>query len=110
MPALSIQAHFLSRDLSMRNLKHPVFMYIKAVLFLAIIIVSTLLILVECPSWKVAGLLMLVIWASARLYYFMFYVIEKYINDAYTFSGIWSFVKYMVSAPKKNPQKLIKKD
>jgi hypothetical protein len=58
----------------------------------------------ECPDWKVAGLLALVIWASARLYYFMFYVIEKYVDETYTFSGIWSFVKYVVSTSKKDSQ------
>ena len=36
-------------------------------------------------------------WASARLYYFMFYVIEKYVDGEYKFSGVFSFLKYVLS-------------
>ena len=86
----------------MSDLKNPQIMYLKGWLFLGIVIISTILILVECPSWKVGGLLVLVMWASARLYYFMFYVIEKYVDDTYKFSGIWSFLKYVLSKGKQN--------
>jgi hypothetical protein len=30
------------------------------------------------------------------LYYFMFYVIEKYVDPKYKFAGIYSFLKYIV--------------
>ena len=86
----------------MSDLKNPQIIYLKGWLFLGIVIISTILILVECPSWKVGGLLVLIMWASARLYYFMFYVIEKYVDDSYKFSGIWSFLKYVFSKGKQN--------
>jgi hypothetical protein len=41
-------------------------------------------------------LLFLVVWASARLYYFMFYVIERYIDPSYRFTGIGSALRYML--------------
>jgi hypothetical protein len=85
----------------MSDLKNPQIIYLKGWLFLGIVIISTILILVECPSWKVGGLLVLIMWASARLYYFMFYVIEKYVDDSYKFSGIWSFLKYVFSKAKR---------
>ena len=43
----------------MSDLKNSQIMYLKGWLFLGIVIISTILILVECPSWKVGGLLVL---------------------------------------------------
>jgi len=66
-----------------------------------IIIASITIALLEFPSWRLALLFALVIWASARLYYFMFYVIEKYIDPQYKFAGVGSFIMYMISSRKK---------
>ncbi|MFC1851983.1 hypothetical protein ACFL27_17460 [candidate division CSSED10-310 bacterium] len=86
----------------MGDLTNLKFIYLKAVLLLFILIFSVTLILIECPSWKVSVLLILALWASARIYYFMFYVIEKYVDNTYKFSGIWSFLKYVVSQKKQS--------
>ena len=53
--------------------------------------------LVKTKSWIIGFLLLLVIWSSARFYYFMFYVIEKYVNSNYKFGGILHFLKYLIS-------------
>ena len=71
-------------------------MYLKAGLFLVIGVVSGGLILLEDPSWRVAGLLVLVVWAFARAYYFAFYVIEHYVDPGYRFAGLGSFVGYLL--------------
>ena len=44
-----------------------------------------------------AVLLLLVIWSFSRAYYFAFYVIEKYIDPSYRFSGLLSAAKFIVS-------------
>ncbi len=41
------------------------------------------------------------IWAFARAYYFAFYVLEKYIDPSYRFSGLLSLLHYL--AQKKKP-------
>ena len=79
----------------MADLQNPRWMYLKAVLFLLIIAASAFLILLEHPDWRIAILLALLIWSSARLYYFMFYVIEKYADPEYKFAGVWDFVRYL---------------
>ena len=84
----------------MGDLKKPGLMYLKAGLFVAIAVASSVLILIECPRWHIAVLLALVIWSAARVYYFMFYVIEKYIDPSYKFSGITSFVRYLLARRK----------
>jgi hypothetical protein len=44
--------------------------------------------------------LALMIWAFARAYYFAFYVVEKYIDDSYRFSGLTSFVRHLLACKK----------
>ncbi|MCH2181989.1 MAG: hypothetical protein MK108_08290 [Mariniblastus sp.] len=81
----------------MTDLKNPKWIYGKGFLFLVILIVASGLILYEAGSWKIGLLLALAIWAAARLYYFMFYVIEHYVDQDYKFAGISSFLQYLVT-------------
>jgi hypothetical protein len=74
----------------------PFWIKTKALLFLVIGTVSAILIILKDPDWKTIVLLALVIWSFCRLYYFSFYVIEKYVDPGYKFSGLISFVKYLV--------------
>ena len=78
------------------DLVNPRWMYVKAALLLVILLSCCALLLLEVPSWRAALLLALVVWASARLYYFMFYVIERYIDRSYRFSGIGSALRYVL--------------
>ncbi|RYG49562.1 hypothetical protein EON79_00890 [bacterium] len=47
------------------------------------------------PSWEVAGLSLIAIWAFCRWYYFAFYVIEKYVDPSFRFAGLGSFLIYV---------------
>jgi hypothetical protein len=77
------------------DLKNPAWMYLKAALFLGIGLLCAAGILVQNPSIVTAVLLALAIWAFCRLYYFMFYVIERYVDPGYRFAGLGSFVAYL---------------
>lgn len=79
-----------------RDLVDPKWMYLKAVLFLIILLSCCSLLLLDSRTWRTALLLVLVIWSSARLYYFMFYVIERYIDPNFRFSGIGAALPYIV--------------
>jgi len=83
-------------DLIMKDLTSSAWIKIKGILFLLIGIVSAVLIMLDSPTWKTALLLALVVWSFCRFYYFAFYVIEKYVDPSYKFSGLFSFVKYLV--------------
>ena len=50
-------------------------------------VTSTILLLLDHPTLKTAALLCLTIWSFCRLYYFAFYVIERYVDSSYRFSG-----------------------
>ena len=81
----------------MKNLTNPAWIKFKGFLFLLLGILSSLLLIFEQPSLKVALLLLLAVWCFCRFYYFAFYVIEHYVDPGYRFSGLWSFLIYLLS-------------
>jgi hypothetical protein len=52
--------------------------------------------MLEMPTVKVGLLLALAVWAFCRFYYFTFYVIERYVDPTFRFSGFGSFVCYLL--------------
>lgn len=80
----------------MRDLTNPFWIKCKGLLFLLLGAMAATLVLVENPTLKTAGLLALSIWCFCRFYYFAFYVIEKYVDPGYRFSGLFSLVRYLV--------------
>lgn len=80
----------------MRDLEDPKWMYVKAALLLVIVVIASALLLAESPHWRTASLLLLVIWGSARVYYFAFYVIERYIDPSFRFAGLLSAIRYLI--------------
>jgi hypothetical protein len=80
----------------MRDLKTPATIWMKAILFLALGVAASVLLLIDVGTLRGTFLLALSIWASCRAYYFAFYVLEKYVDPGYRFSGLISFAKYLV--------------
>lgn len=70
-------------------------MYVKAALLLGIGTLSALMLFVRDPAVSTAVLLALTIWAFSRVYYFAFYVIERYVDPSFRFSGLFAFAKYL---------------
>ena len=79
----------------MKDLKNKNIIYLKGLLLLFAGLISSIVILIEHPSIKMALLLIIAIWSFARVYYFAFYVIENYVDSNYKFSGLWSFIRYI---------------
>lgn len=85
----------------MKDLTSSGWIKAKGILFLLLGILAGALLTLEHPTWKVAGLLALTVWCFCRFYYFAFYVIEKYVDPSYKFSGLWSFAKYIFQSGRK---------
>jgi hypothetical protein len=81
----------------MRDLKNPNLMLLKAVLFVGIGLIAAGLLIADTLTVRTVVLLLLVIWSFSRAYFFAFYVIEKYIDPSYRFSGLLSAAKFIVS-------------
>jgi hypothetical protein len=80
-----------------RDLEDAKWMYAKAAMFLGIAACCASLLWMENPKWTTAVFIALLVWAAARLYYFMFYVITNYVDSGHKFSGVLSFVRYLLS-------------
>jgi hypothetical protein len=64
-------------------------------LFLVLGLTAALLLYTEQKSLRTVLLLAICIWSFCRFYYFAFYVIERYVDPSYRFSGLFSFARYM---------------
>jgi hypothetical protein len=89
----------------MRDLKSAKLIYLKAILFLAIGLLSAALLLCEHPSVRQSLLLAIAVWAFCRLYYFIFYVIEHYVDPSYRFAGLWSFAVWAARRARQSDSK-----
>jgi hypothetical protein len=80
----------------MKDLTHSGWIKFKGFLFLLLAVASAALLLLEHPDWKTAALLTLCVWACCRTYYFAFYVVERYVDPQFRFSGLGSVVVYLL--------------
>ena len=79
----------------MKDLTDPRWIKFKGILFCLVGLIAAALVVIEAPTWRVAALLAIAIWCFCRAYYFAFYVIEKYVDPAFRFSGLGSAMKYL---------------
>lgn len=80
----------------MQDLKNAGLIWLKGGLFLAVGLIAALLVFLETPTLRTALLLGLAIWAFCRAYYFAFYVVERYLDPGYRFSGLGAFLRYLL--------------
>ena len=80
----------------MRDLTSAAAIRLKGLLFLILGLLAAALLLLEHPGWKTAALLTICVWAFCRSYYFAFYVIEKYLDPKFRFSGLWSALRHLL--------------
>ena len=85
----------------MKDLTRPGWIKAKGLLFLLLGILASVLLWLEHPTWKLAFLFALAVWCFCRAYYCAFYVIEKYVDPGYKFSGLGSFVRYLIQSRRK---------
>jgi hypothetical protein len=87
----------------MRELTDPKWMYLKAVLFLLLGFGCAVLLFMEQPTVRFGVLLAVAVWSFCRFYYFAFYVVERYVDPTYRFSGLVSLVRYFLAKRRKAP-------
>ena len=77
----------------MRDLTDPRWIKAKGILFLILGAMSATQLWMQSPTWRSGALLGIVIWSFCRAYYFAFYVIEKYVDPTFRFSGLGDFAR-----------------
>ncbi len=60
----------------------------KGLLFFLIVVVSGALLIIEDGRLIRLGLVLLTVWSSARAYYFLFYVLERYVGVEGRYAGV----------------------
>lgn len=85
----------------MKDLTNPAWIKAKGFLFLILGLFSATLLFFERPSLRVAALLLLVVWSFCRFYYFAFYVLERYVDPTYRFSGLLSLAHYLLGKQRR---------
>jgi hypothetical protein len=86
----------------MKDITNPGWIKAKGILFLLVGILAAALLLIEHFTWTTALFLAVAVWCFCRFYYCAFYVIEKYVDPSYKFSGLWSFACYLVKKRRKD--------
>lgn len=65
----------------------------KGLLFFVIVAVSGVLLIIEDERSIRGALVLLLIWSSARSYYFLFYVLERYVGVEGRYAGLLDLIK-----------------
>ena len=86
----------------MADLTNPRVIKFKGLLFLVTGLLAAVLLLIDTPTVRTAALLGIAIWSFCRFYYFAFYVIEHYVDQAYRFSGFVDFFRYLWRTRKRD--------
>ena len=85
------------------DLKRPWLIHTKAVLFVVLGLGAATLLLLEVPTVRNAALLLITIWAFCRFYYYLFYVLERYLGREARFAGVFDALRYLLSSSRRNP-------
>jgi hypothetical protein len=80
----------------MRDITNPALLYTKAALFLVLGAGAAALLIARSPSLVTALLVAICVWAFARSYYFLFYVLERYVDPSMRYAGLWAMLVRIV--------------
>jgi hypothetical protein len=86
----------------MKDLTSTRWIKAKGILFLLLGMLCATLLFFEYPSLKTGLLIIVAVWSFCRFYYFAFYVIERYVDPSYRFSGLLSFARYLIQKKRPN--------
>jgi len=64
----------------------------KGVMFAVIVLMTGVGIVFYDDLWHELGLLLICLWAACRFYYFLFYVLERYVGVEGRYAGIMDLI------------------
>lgn len=77
------------------DLKSKKLIVLKGLLFGVCLLLSAVALLLQNLSWQTAVLIALLVWSSARFYYFLFYVLQNYVDPSLKYDGLWAMAKLL---------------
>lgn len=85
----TLRAVRLGQDLGKR------WIVVKGALFLVLACGAAVLLFARSPTWQTAALCAVLAWAAARFYYFLFYVLHRWVDPELRYSGIGSLLRWL---------------
>jgi hypothetical protein len=77
------------------DLKSPHLIHAKGFLFFLLGLIGVFGILVESPHLRTVVLLGVTIWAFCRFYYYLFYVLERYLGKTTPYTGLLDAIRFI---------------
>lgn len=84
-----------------RDLKSPWLIHAKGALFVVLGLLSATVLLLQVPTLKTLALLCVTVWAFCRFYYYLFYVLERYLGRNQRFAGMTDALRYLIAKSAK---------
>lgn len=81
------------------DLTHAWLIHLKGGLFVLLGLLCAALLLIELPHLRTVFLIAVMVWSFCRFYYYLFYVLERYLGREQRFAGVWDALVYLL---KKN--------
>ncbi len=78
------------------DLKSPRLIHLKGWLFLFLGLLGATGLLLESPHFKTVVLLAIVVWSFCRFYYYLFYVLERYLGKDHPYAGILDALRFIL--------------
>jgi hypothetical protein len=91
-----VSLHVLEPVRVMGDITSARLLYVKGALFLVLGLGAGALLIARNPQPATMALLAICVWGFARAYYFLFYVLERYVDRSFRFSGIIAALRYVV--------------
>lgn len=79
----------------MTDLESKPLIVVKGCMFFAIVGLTSFAIWWQQPTLVTAALLAVLVWASARSYYFLFHVLEKFVDPRLRYAGLLDLLRTM---------------
>ena len=76
----------------------PGLIHAKGVLFVLIGLAGAAMIFIQVPNFRTALLLIITIWGFCRFYYYLFYVLDRYLGRDKRFSGVLDALRYLLTS------------
>ena len=81
------------------DIKNPWLIHLKGALFLVMGLGAGSMLLVLAPTIRTAALLIITVWAFCRFYYYLFYVLDRYLGREKRFAGVIDALRYLIFSP-----------
>ncbi|MGH2551470.1 MAG: hypothetical protein ACRDHN_18940 [Thermomicrobiales bacterium] len=78
------------------DLKSAWLIHAKGLLFVVLGLLAAGLLIFQTPTLRTALLIAITVWAFCRFYYYLFYVLERYLGREKKFAGLFDALGYLL--------------